>query len=116
MVQAAKQRAQLNAFAVLQPMRRLQNIGQHAMVLGAMLFQPGKSRPLHQLLFAPEVHAGKLQELIQQLTDLFLARAAHQRQAQRINCIHQDAMLIVHGAHAHVAGVTPREKSHMSLH
>ena len=82
---------QVHVFAVLQPMRRLQNVRQHAMVLGAMFFQTRKSGPLHQLLFAPEVHPRKLHELIQQLTDLFLSCASHQRQAQRVDRIHQNA-------------------------
>ena len=45
-----------------------------------------------------------------------LPRPTHQRQAQCVDRIHQDAVLVVHGAHTHAAGMTPREKSHMSLH
>ena len=40
-VQVAEQGAQFDAFAVLQAMRRLQNIGQDAMVLGAMFRKAG---------------------------------------------------------------------------
>ena len=59
------------------------------------------------------MHAGKFDELVQQFADLFAPGAAHQRQTQRVDGIHQDAVLIVHGPHAHRAGVVPGKKRHM---
>jgi hypothetical protein len=114
-VQATEQGTQLHPVSVLQAMRGLENFGQHAMVLGAMLLKVRKSGLLHELLLAPEVHARELDELIQQLADPLAPGSAHQRKTQSVDGVHEDSVLIVHGAHAHVAGVVPGEKSHMSL-
>jgi hypothetical protein len=106
-VQAAEQGAQLHSLSVLQAMRGPQNVGQHAMVLGAVLLKACKAGLIHKLLLAPEVHARKLDELVQQLADPLAPGPAHQRQAQRVDGIYEDSVLVVHGAHAHAAGMVP---------
>jgi hypothetical protein len=45
-----------------------------------------------------------------------MAGAAHQRQAELVDGVHEDAVLIVHGTNAYHASVVPSEKSQMSLH
>jgi hypothetical protein len=115
-VQLAQQRTQMNRLAVLQPVRRLQDLSQHSVVLRAMLIQASKTGLRHQLFLAPEVHAREFDELVEQFADPFVAGAAHQRETELVNGVHEDAVLIVHGANADRAGVVPGEKSQMSLH
>jgi|HubBroStandDraft_1064217.scaffolds.fasta_scaffold412483_2 hypothetical protein len=114
--QTAERGTQLHSHSVLQTMCSLQNVGQHAMVLGAMFLQALKAGLRHDLLFAPEVHAGELNEFVQELADPFAPGSTHQREAQRVDGIHQDSVLVVHGPHAHATSVVPSKKSHMSLH
>jgi hypothetical protein len=115
-VQLAQQGTQMQRLAVLQPVRRLQDLGQHSMVFRAVLIQACKPGLLHQLLLAPEVHAGEFDELVEEFADPFMAGAAHQRQAELVDGVHEDAVLIVHGTNAYHASVVPSEKSQMSLH
>lgn len=63
-----------------------------------------------------KVHAGELDELVEQLADGLAPGAADEGQPECVDGVHEDAVLIVHGAHAHAAGVVPGEKGHMSLH
>jgi hypothetical protein len=86
------------------------------MVFSAVFLQASKTGLHHQLFLAPEVHAREFDELVEQFADPFMAGAAHQRQTELVNGVHQDAVLIVHGTNAHRAGVVPGEKSQMSLH
>jgi hypothetical protein len=113
--QGAEQLAHLDSFAVLHAMGRLEDLRQDAVVLGAVRGQAGKAGLLHQLLFAPEVHARELDEPVQQRAYLFAAATAHYRQAKFVHRIHQDAVLIVHGSYADGAGVVPGQKGHVSL-
>jgi hypothetical protein len=106
----------MQRLAVLQPVRSLQNLGQYSMVFRAMQFQASKTGLRHQLFLAPEVHAREFDELVEQFADPFVAGAAHQRETELVNGVHEDAVLIVHGANADRAGVVPGEKSQMSLH
>jgi hypothetical protein len=113
--QKAEQRAHLHLFAVLHAMGGLKNLRQNALVLDAMLGQSGKSVLLQQLFLAPEVHARELDQPIENLADLFPPRTADRRQAKLVHRIHQNAVLVVHGSHAHRAGVIPGQKGHMNL-
>jgi hypothetical protein len=92
---------------MLQAMSRLKHLRQHPPVFGAMLLEAGKGRLFHQLLFTPEVHAGELDQAVQMLADFFTSAAMDQRQAQFVDRIHEDAVLVVHGANVDRAGVVP---------
>ncbi len=114
-VQEAKKIARLHRLAVLQPVGRMEDLRQQAVVLGAVLGQAEKAGLLHQSLFAPEVHARELDQLVQQFAYLFAAATSHHRQTKFVLRIHQDAVLIVRGFYADGAGVVPRQKGHMVL-
>ena len=114
-VQEAQRIAHVHGLAVLQPVGGLMELRQQTLVLRAVLGQRGKAGLLHQLLFAPEVHARELDQPVQQLASLFATATAHHRQPKFVHCIHQDAVLIVHGSYADGAGVVPGQKGHMSL-
>jgi hypothetical protein len=70
------------------------------MVFRAMLFQASEAGLRHQLFLATEVHAREFDEVVEQFADPFVARATHQRQTELVDGVHEDAVLIVHGANA----------------
>ena len=84
-------------------------------MFGAMFFESGKPSLRHELLFAGKVHACKLDELIQQLADFLAPAAANKRLTKLIDCVHEDAMLIVHGADTDGTGVIPSKEGHLNL-
>ena len=67
---------------MLEPVGRLEDLRLHSVVLGAMRGQTGKAGTLHQLLFAAEVRARELDQLVHQLAYLFAAATAHHRQTK----------------------------------
>ena len=114
--QKAHQQAQVRALAILQPVRLLQRLGHQGLVRRAMLLQDGKAGLGHELFFASEMHARELDEAVEYCTELLTAGSARHSKTQLIHRVHEDAVLIVHGANADSAVVLPGEKSHMSLH
>lgn len=114
-VELRQQRAQMEGFTVLEPMRGLENLRKHLMMNRAMLGKTREPGLLHQLLLAPEMHAREFDELVQQLAGFFVAATAQQRQAQVVNGVHKNAVLVIHGANTNRAGAVPREKSQISL-
>jgi hypothetical protein len=115
-VQEAEQIAHAHCLAVLHPVDGLLELRQQTLVLGAVPCEAGEAMLLQQLLFAPEVHARELDELVQQFVGLRSLGVVYRRQAKFVHRVHHDGVLIVHGLHAHAAGMVPREKkSHMIL-
>jgi hypothetical protein len=86
------------------------------LMLSAVIFQPIVARLHHQLLLALKVHAREFDQAIKQLAQLFPPGAADYGKTQLIHGVHQDAVLIVHGANTNAAGMVPGKQSHMSLH
>lgn len=115
LVQCREQGVQGHLFGALETMGCLHYGGQYAVVFGSMLDKADEAGLFHEVLLAGEMHAGEVDELVEQVADFFAAGAAIERQTQVIDRVHEDAMLIVHGANADGAGMVPGEKSHMSL-
>lgn len=105
--QGAHHGASFHRFTVLQAVGQLNHFSEHSVVFGSMPGEAGKSGLLHQLLLAREVHARELDELVKYFADLFVAATVHQGEAQLIDCVHEDAMLVVHGTDVNGAGVVP---------
>ena len=88
------------------------------MVLDAMLLKARKTG-LHPSA-APRSKSAcavNFDELVQQLADRFAPGSVHQapwRSALIVSI--RIAVLVVHGPHAHAAGMVPGKKCHMSLH
>ena len=75
--EGAEQRAHRYSFSVLHAMGGLNHLRQHAVVFGPVVGQAGKATLLHQLLFAPEVHARELDQPVEDGADLFPAATAY---------------------------------------
>ncbi len=113
--QGAKQGAHGDCFSVLDGMGSLNHLGQHPVVLGAVVREAGKAGLLQQLLFAPEMHARELDQLVDDGADLLAAATANDSLAQFVHGVHENAVLIVHGSDAYGARVVPGKKGQSSL-
>ncbi len=113
--EGAKQGAHRYCFSVLDRMGSLNHLGQHPVVLGAVVDEAGKGGLLHQLLFAPEMHARELDQLVEDGADLLAASTAHDSLAQLVHGVHENAVLIVHGSNADGARVVPGKQGQSSL-
>src|SRR5208283_5111597 len=105
--QGFQQSAHVNGFAVLLAMNRGPEEFQQAAMLGAVREQAWEPALFHQLFLAPEMHARELDQPVCELGNLLAAGAAHHGLANLIDGVHEDAVLVVHGADADATGVVP---------
>ena len=105
--QKTQEGADLDPFAVLNAMGRMEHLRQQALVLGAMFGRAGKTGLFHEPLFAGEMHSREFDQPVQQLAHLFAATPTHNRQPQLVHGIHMDAVLIVHSLNSDSTGVVP---------
>jgi hypothetical protein len=80
-----------------------------------MVVNTGKTLLEEESLFTLEVHLGEVDETFEQQGNLAAAGSMHEHDAQVIERIHEDAVLIVDGLNANNAFVTPRQQRHISL-
>lgn len=106
--EAGNQRDASGFFSTSGAINGLAYLHQKALMRGAMRGQTGKALLLQEALLALEVLAREVNQLLQPGAGLCVSAAVHERQAQFVHRIHQDAMLIVHGFYADGAGVRPR--------
>lgn len=78
--QKAQEGADLDSFAVLNAMGRMQHLRQQALMLGAVFGCAGKTGLLHEPLFAGEMHSREFDQPVQQLAHLFAATPTHNRE------------------------------------
>jgi hypothetical protein len=101
--QEAEQWAHLDLFAVPHAMGGLQDLRQNALVIATVFGKARKAVLLQQLLLTPEVHAGELDQPVQNFADPFASGTTHRYPAQLVQRIQQDAVLVVHCPYAYSA-------------
>ena len=69
-----------------------------------------------ELLFTLEVHLGEFDEALELNADTAAISTANEHDPQVVECVHQDAVLVVHGFDTDDALVTPSQKRHIHLH
>ena len=82
----------------------------------AVLLEAGEAFPLQELFFALEMHLGEFNEVFELLADALPVATVKQHDAEFIQSVHQDSVLIVHGLYADEALVTPCQQGHCVLH
>jgi hypothetical protein len=88
---------------------------QQVLVCGSVLVDSRESLLQQKLLFALEVHLGEVDEAFQLKADGATVGSVKEHDAQFIQGIHEDSVLIVDGCDANDALVTPRQQRHIYL-
>ena len=87
------------------------------MVVRSLVFVDlGKELLLQELFFTLKVHPGELDEAFELKAEIAAIGSADEHDAQFVQRVHQDAVLIVHGFDADDALVTPCQRAHNHLH
>ena len=86
---------------------------QQMVVCGAVFVDTREALLQQELLFALKVHLGEVDEAFELQADAAAVGSAKEHDAQFIQGVHQDAVLIVHGFDADDALVTPRQQGHI---
>ena len=73
-------------------MGRLQNPGEHLLMLEAVLGEAGEIGVLHELFFAGEVHAGEFDQALEQFGNGLAACAVDDGKTQFVHGVHEDAV------------------------
>ena len=81
-----------------------------------MCFETGEGLLLQELFLALEVHMGEFDETFELQADGAAVATMEERDAQLIQGVHQDAVLIVHGLYADDALMAPSQQGHCILH
>jgi hypothetical protein len=85
------------------------------LVCGPMLAGSGKALLVEKLFFALKVHLGELDEAFELQGDFAAIGSADEYEAQFVERVHQNTVLIIHCLDAHDAVVTPRQLRHIFL-
>jgi len=110
--QKQEHRFHVDLTVVLGAQRGVLELSQQLLVCIPMLANSGEPVPLQQLLLAGKMHARELDQPVQRLAHLLSSLAVNQRQANLVQGIHQDGVLLVHRFHAYRTRMIPGEKSH----
>lgn len=85
-----------------------------SLVLYAVFIGAGKATLLQELFFALEMHLRELNQALELQADVAAVGSADEHEAQLVERVHQNPVLIVHGLHADDALVTPGQEGHIS--
>lgn len=110
--QKIKQRLQVTIAAALNAVQCLTDFVHQPLMLLAMNFQSRVTVALQQRFFAVEVHPCELNQPLELFNSLLARRAVQKLDAQLIDGIHQDAVLVIHRLHPDKIRVTPRQTVH----
>jgi len=97
----------LELCSALDALGRIEQLGEDAVVLGPMIGKSWKTGLLHEFFLAPEVHPGELDESVKDFADIFATSAVNEGEAEVVDRVHEDAVLIVHGANVDRGCVVP---------
>ena len=88
---------------------------QQMLVCSPMFVDAGETLSQQKLFFTLKVHLGEVDEAFELQADVAAVGSAKKHDAQFIQRIHEDAVLIVDGFDADDALVTPRQQRHILL-
>ena len=90
--------------------------GEQMHVRCAVFIESGEAFMLQELFFALKVHLGEFDQTLELNADVAAIATVDEQDAQLIQGVHQDPMLVVHGLNTNDALVTPRQQGHQILH
>lgn len=91
-------------------------LGQQIPVCGLVIVDARESLLGKQLLFTLKMHLGEVDQTLELQAEGAAVGSAEQHEAQFIQAVHQNPVLIVHGLYADDARVAPRQLRHSYLH
>jgi hypothetical protein len=103
-------------FFVVDLFKRRVELCQQMMVCDSVVVDTREALLQQELLFALKVHLCEVDEAFELQVDVATVGSAQEHDAQIIQRIHEDAVLIVDGFDADDALVTPRQQRHCYLH
>jgi hypothetical protein len=110
-----QKRAEVDGFVVVYVFERGIEARKKRLVGNLVIAGPRVPLLVKELLFALEVHLGELDEAFELQTDLAAVGSKDEHAAQFVECVHENAVLIIHGLNANDTFVTPRQKRHIFL-
>jgi hypothetical protein len=113
--QEREQRWEVKDFFVVNLLQSRVEFSKQMLVCGPMVVDAGEALLQQELFFTLKVHLGEVDEAFELQADVVAVGSAKQHDAQVIQRIHEDAVLIVDGFDADDALVTPRQKRHIPL-
>jgi hypothetical protein len=113
--QERKERREVEEFFSVDLFQGLVELSHQVMVRVSMVVDTGEALLEQELFFTPKVHMGEVDEAFELQGDAAAVGSAKEHDAQIIQGIHQDAVLIVHGFDADDAFVTPGQQRHIYL-
>ncbi len=113
--QKAEQGGNVEGFVVVDALESGMELRQQELVGGAMFRKGRKSLLQKQAFFTLEVHLGEVDEAFEVYADAAAIGSAQEHDAQFVEGIHEDAVLIVDGLDPDDALVTPRQQRHIIL-
>jgi hypothetical protein len=110
-----EQGAQAHGLAAAGAFGELADLPEEPGVLAAVAFELGIAVAFEQALLAGELFLGVVDEAAEDIGDALPGAAAEDGQAELVEGVDEDGVLVIHGADADRAGMIPTEECHMGL-